>query len=135
LISTRFIFAQEKLWTKLSIPDQINVNQKIEKCPEGWQDYTHGIAYTVKYVTIFDGRPEKLASLEPDSEVINRQTKIGTSIYKLNAGVDDATWVACSYTDTSIKICRQLPMGTKIVKVTFSVTMPNNPKIIKVEFQ
>ncbi len=129
------INAQVKPWIEISIPWTIQVNQEIVSPPKGWQTRISEKKFALADVAIYDGKPDQLATLEPDKDKIDKQTKIGESYYRLAPTTIEGNWIACSYDATNIQLCIQIPIIAQEARITYSNKIPNNTKIMKIEYR
>jgi len=126
---------QDGGWRSIKVPAKIEVSQVLSECPNGWQQYLPSVSHLFIDVMVYDGNPDKRALLAPDSETYNKQTKKGTSFYKLHPVMKDGIWISCSYYLTKVQVCMKLPEGTSELRVYFDKTIPNNTKIYQVEYR
>lgn len=125
--------AQARPWVEIRAPHSVEIKQEIADPTPGWEACTGKKTHVLTDVTIYDGRPEQLASLEPDEDQLDKQNKIGKSYYRLSPAIVDGHWIACSYFATNVQLCMRIPDKIQEICITYSVKIPNNVKIIKIE--
>ena len=62
-------------------------------------------------ISVFSGPPAEMASLVPDRT--SRKKQLRTSSWLFTAQASATYWVACSYSNTTLQLNRQLPGGVR----------------------
>ena len=96
-------------------PRTIAVTQTAMQTPAGFEAVKSDQPVTLAALTIFDGPPKDLASLEPD----NGDSGQSFSVWTLSADKQRGLWVSCIYSGTTIVLQRRLPDTTTSCRVTY----------------
>lgn len=83
-------------------PATISVKQEIQQVPAGWRALPGKPPYQLAGITFYEGPPEQMASLAPDSETKSANT------WHFEPS-PEGIWIACSYASTDIVVAKQLP--------------------------
>lgn len=98
----------------LNCPSTIRTNQSLQQKIDGWDGFLDdgNKVYSFNRVTFYSGHPKFNASLAPDNE----GTKGDKLIWSFGK---DKIWLACGYSNTDIKLIRELPDIIKTCTVTY----------------
>ena len=112
-------------------PAKIEVRQTLAEQIAGWLVGYDAAPHLLSGMTFFDGKPEEMASLAPDSHSASG----GKDVALWTFGVTGRpVWVACHYAGTGIILKRELPKNTQSCSITYSTreTIAGLPVIEKV---
>jgi hypothetical protein len=102
----------------VNCPQRIEVNQHLTTPVSGWQSTLDDAPHQFAGITFYDGQPQEKASLVYDS-----MTKAGgkqVARWNFTAEAGRATWVACSYSGSSVQLVKSLPATIKSCEVTYN---------------
>lgn len=100
----------------VSCPISISVSQSLAAPVTGWTEGTESLPTELSGVTVFDGPPEELASLVPDSD--SEDDKTTTEFWTL-ATNPRGYWITCHYSSTAVTLTQRLPdsaTGCEVVR-------------------
>jgi hypothetical protein len=129
--------AEDAGWKILKIPSSIEVNQDIRTVPEGWLPTKEEGRHVVAGITIFDGRPEEMASLVYDREVRQRSKHRMILSWRLFPNTKNGIWLRCSYSSTNISLSAPLSPKAKELRVVYDtdVHIDGLPQIVQIEYR
>jgi len=96
-------------------PRTIAVTQTPGPAPTGFEAVKSDQPVTLAALTIFDGPPKDLGSLEPD----NGDSGQSFSVWTLSVDRKRGLWVSCIYSSTTIVLQHRLPDTIKSCRVTY----------------
>ena len=77
-------------------------------------------------ISVFSGPPAEMASLVPDRT--SRKKQLRTSTWQFAAPSTAAYWVACTYTNSTLQLTRQLPSGVRRCELSERL-LPNGVRL------
>lgn len=104
------------LFSGLSCPSKIEVEQRVTAVPRGWESAQVTVTASLASVTFFDGPPAERASLKYDSE--ERQKRNWVARWNLLPNTR-GYWISCGYENTATVISRRLPDDVRSCAVTY----------------
>jgi hypothetical protein len=112
-------------------PAKIEVKQTLAERMPGWSVGSDNMPHLLAGMTFFDGKPEEMASLVPDSQSVTGGRNVAVWTF---GATGRAVWVACHYAGTGIVLQRELPKNTHSCSLTYSTkeTIAGLPVIEKV---
>jgi hypothetical protein len=112
-------------------PAKIEVKQTLAEKTPGWSVGSDNTPHLLSGMTFFDGKPEEMASLVPDSQSASGGKSVAVWAF---GATGRPVWVACHYADTGIILQRELPKNTHSCSITYSTreTIAGLPVIEKV---
>jgi hypothetical protein len=112
-------------------PAKIEVKQTLAQQIAGWFVGYDDMPHLLSGMSFFDGKPEEMASLVPDSQSLSGGTKVAVWTF---GATGRTVWVACHYAGTGIVLQRELPKNTQSCSLTYSTreTIAGLPVIEKV---
>jgi hypothetical protein len=113
-------------------PQNIVVRQELVSPQADWKVLQDDLPHQLKAVDIYDGDPKELVALVPDS----LSEREGRLVYRwmLPRQEDRPYWIACSYSDTSIKLAKALGPEITVCEVTCNpqITIDGRPLIERI---
>lgn len=101
----------------IDCPANIDVRSSASP-PPGWQVITPASAHSLERIGFYSGPPSEQASLVPDT------TRDGAGksqdIWTFPTGNEEATWVACYYTGTTMFIAKPVAHGLRNCSVSYA---------------
>jgi hypothetical protein len=112
-------------------PAKIEVKQTLAEKTPGWSVGSDNTPHLLSGMTFFDGKPEEMASLVPDSQSASGGKSVAVWAF---GATGRPVSVACHYADTGIILQRELPKSTHSCSITYSTreTIAGLPVIEKV---
>ena len=101
----------------LTCPANINTHQQLAASLPGWSTFLDDTPHLLAGITFYDGPPQEKASLAYDS--ISKSAGMQSAKWTFAPAAGRATWIACSYADTSVRLTRPLPTNTATCEVTY----------------
>ena len=105
-----------QLFASNACPREIEVEQRVDVVPEGWNAAQTTATVALASVTFFDGPPSEKASLKFDSEDMQKRDRVAS--WNLPPNVRDY-WISCGYQNTTAVISRRLPENIRSCAVTY----------------
>ncbi len=110
---TSFSFAADAT----TCPAKIDVHQQLATSVSGWTPIADDSPHQLAGITFFDGPPKEKASLVYDDIKKAGGKQIATWTFSPDSSRQ--TWIACSYSGTSLQLTKALPAGTRSCVVTY----------------
>ncbi len=110
-------------WKELTLPSDINTKQEKLSIPDGWQASDTKQSNLLSGITLFSGSPEEQVTLKSTTLEKENDEKINVVIWRLCNSTNETNWLSLLFSNTSIALNKQLPLGTKEVRVK------HNPQI------
>jgi hypothetical protein len=112
-------------------PARIEVKQTLAERIAGWLVGYDDAPHVLSGMTFFDGKPEEMASLVPDSQSASGGRNVAVWTF---GATGRPVWIGCHYAGTGIVLQRELPKNTHSCSVTYSTreTIAGLPVIEKV---
>lgn len=122
-------------WRPLEVPPSVLVRQDLQATPAGWSAGLLDRPHVLACVTLYDGKPEAMASLVHDGETGAGPKR--TLTWHLSASTPDGIWIECRYAGTSVVLRKRLPAGVRECAVTFNrvVTVDGCEEIERIEIR
>jgi hypothetical protein len=113
-------------------PAKIEVRQTLAEQITGWLIGYDAAPHLLSGMTFFDGKPEEMASLVPDSQSVSGGKNVAVWTF---GAIGRPVWIACHYAGTGIILQRALPKNTRSCSITYSSreTIAGLPVIEKVD--
>ncbi len=129
--------AQQGEWHIFKVPPAIDVKQNISTIPDGWTPSQEQAKHVLAGITVFDGRPEEMASLVYNHEVEQKAKHRMILSWHLYANSKDGIWLRCSYAATNVVLSAPLPPNVKELRVTYdtNVHIDGLPQIVRIEYR
>ena len=105
-----------QLFGRNTCPREIEVEQRVDGIPEGWQAAQATSTVSLASVTFFDGPPVERAALKFDSEEMQKRDRV--AFWNLPPNVR-GYWISCGYQNTTAVVSRRLPENFKSCAVTY----------------
>jgi len=105
-----------QLFASNACPREIEVEQRVDVVPEGWNAAQTTATVALASVTFFDGPPSEKASLKFDSEDMQKRDRVAS--WNLPPNVR-GYWISCGYQNTTAVISRRLPENIRSCAVTY----------------
>lgn len=115
--------AAQRDWKTLVVPPAVDTRQEIKLMPKGWVALTDDVPHRVSGITVFDGRPQRGASLVPNGEEKPESAGRRILLWRLTPSTQEGIWITVSYHATSITLARRLPEGISGLRVTYDTTV------------
>jgi hypothetical protein len=112
-------------------PSKIEVKQALAEQMPGWSINSDGAPHLLSGITFYDGKPEEMASLVPDSQSVSGGKTVAVWTF---GATGRPAWLACHYAGAGIVLQRELPKNTRSCSITYSTreTIAGLPVIEKV---
>jgi hypothetical protein len=112
-------------------PAKIEVKQTLAEQIPGWSVGSDKTAHLLSGMTFFDGKPEEMASLVPDSQSVTGGRNVAVWTF---GATGRPVWVTCHYAGTGVVLQRELARNTHSCSLTYSTreTIAGLPVIEKV---
>jgi len=125
------------LWKSFALPPAIETVQEIRTPPAGWLPANAPAPHRLAGVTVFDGRPERLAALVQDSESIQEGRKRLTRHWRLAPSSAEGNWLSLSFSGTTFVLNAPLPAGATELRVTYDtrITVAGQYEIVRIEYR
>jgi hypothetical protein len=98
-------------------PATVNVHQQLTAPVAGWSAVNDDALHQLAGVTFYDGPPQEKASLVYDD--ITKAAGKQIAKWTFAPRRERATWIACSYSGTSVVLAKTLPPGIASCTVTY----------------
>jgi hypothetical protein len=116
-------------------PESIATEQKLGQKVESWKESMDDTAtFPLEGITFFDGDPSEHASLVPDNEDAKNQKRVG-SLWTFSRRVKSSNWFVCRYSNTSVRLAKELPPTTKSCRVKYTKAYPSSTDYIPQRIQ
>lgn len=113
---------------RIDCPESIAAVESLDGAGEAWRVETD-LGKRGKFldsISVFSGPPAEMASLVPDRSSERKQRRI--SAWEFSAQSSEAYWVACTYTNSTLQLTRQLPSGVRRCELSERL-QPNGVKL------
>jgi hypothetical protein len=112
-------------------PAKIEVKQTLAQPIAGWLVGYDDTPHLLAGITFFDGKPEQMASLVPDSQSVSGGRNVAVWTF---GATGRPVWIACHYAGAGIVLQRELSKNTQSCSITYSTreTIAGLPVIEKV---
>lgn len=113
---------------RIDCPESIAAVESLDGAGEAWRVETD-LGKRGKFldsISVFSGPPVEMASLVPDRS--SRKKQLRTSTWQFAAASTAAYWVACTYTNSTLLLTRQLPSGVRRCELSERLR-PNGVKL------
>lgn len=113
---------------RIDCPESIAAVESLDGAGEAWQVETD-LGKRGKFldsISVFSGPPAEMASLVPDRT--SRKKQLRTSTWQFAAPSTAAYWVACTYTNSTLQLTRQLPSGVRRCELSERL-LPNGVRL------
>jgi hypothetical protein len=137
LFVPQITLAAQKEWKVFTLPPTIETKQEVKKIPAGWVALMEKTPSLIAGITVFDGRPERKASLVPTTEEKQKAGNMLFVMWQLSPTTNEGIWITVSYSSTSVVLAQALPQGATELRVTYdtSVTVCGMNEIVRVEYR
>jgi hypothetical protein len=98
-------------------PAKIDVRQQLATNAPGWTATQDDSPHQLAGITFYDGPPQQKASLVYDDMAKAGGKQIARWRFTPDSGRQ--TWIACSYSGTSLELTKSLPPNTSACEVTY----------------
>lgn len=129
-------YGQSAEWKAFPVPGAIETKQHGESVSAEWKVSTSNVHNRLAGVTVYDGRPEEMVSLVPDSEEqVGKHNAIAT--WKFEKPPTGNFWIELSYCSTSIVLSQSLPKDIRELRITYNtlVNVCGLPEIVRIEYR
>jgi hypothetical protein len=138
LLTCPWVAAAPPVWQDWPLPLSIEARPAPAPAPvpEGWQVTAQAVPCLLQSLTVFDGLPQELASLVPDTDQALAGGR-GLLTWTLAPVSAAGTWVALSYSCKTLVLSRPLPPSATGFRVRYDprVRQDGLPKILKAEIR
>ncbi len=117
----RWVMAEKRrvsLWSSLSFPPILSVEQRVSHAPEPWEVRSEPIEHRVTRLTVTDGRPEEPSVCPWDRQDTRDDRHV--LVWELDPSASPGPhWITLHYRGTSMVLSRPLPESASSFRAVF----------------